>query len=346
MFVRHGTRTLALAPAVVLVATLTAPVVSASASEPPERHHARVHTLTTFAPSCATVCGSGSTIGPDGALYVTDGVGGRVLRIDRWTGATSTFAHGLPGRATGVPIGGAMDVAFLGDTAYVLVTVVGPELGQPGVVDGIYRVNPDGTATAVTDIGAWAVAHPPQTDFFIKSGVQYAMQPYHDGFLVTDGHHNRILYASTDGFVREVAAFGDVVPTGLATVDRHVFFTEAGPVPHNPADGKVLVLGRHHRPTRVIASGAPLLVDVEPGSDGALYALAQGVWTLPPTEANAGMPASANTGSLVRVNDHGGFDTVATGIDRPTSMEIVGHKAYVVTLTGSVVTVRLPHCDY
>ena len=39
------------------------------------------------APGCTGGCGSGSTIGPDGALYVTDGPGGRVLRVDPDTGA-------------------------------------------------------------------------------------------------------------------------------------------------------------------------------------------------------------------------------------------------------------------
>ena len=73
-------------------------------------------------------------------------------------------------------IGGAIDVAFVGRTAYVLVTLVGPFFGQPDVVDGIYRIEKDGTATAIADIGAWSIAHPPATDFFIASGVQYALR--------------------------------------------------------------------------------------------------------------------------------------------------------------------------
>ena len=40
--------------------------------------------------------GSGSTIGPDGALYVTEGVAGRIARVDPQTGTITTFASGLP----------------------------------------------------------------------------------------------------------------------------------------------------------------------------------------------------------------------------------------------------------
>jgi hypothetical protein len=97
-----------------------------------------VSELASFAaPGCTGGCGSGSTIGPDGALYVTDGPGGRVLRVDPDTGAMTTFADGLPPTTPVGGIGGAMDVAFVDGTAYVLVTLVGPSLGQPDVVDGI-----------------------------------------------------------------------------------------------------------------------------------------------------------------------------------------------------------------
>src|SRR5882724_6039301 len=52
--------------------------------------------------------GSGSTIGPGGALYVTEGLAGRISRVDPKTGDVTTFASGLPRSIIG--IGGAMDI--------------------------------------------------------------------------------------------------------------------------------------------------------------------------------------------------------------------------------------------
>ena len=79
---------------------------------------------------------------------------------------------------------------------------------------------------------------------------------------------------------------------------------------------------------------APLLTDVERG-DGRLFAVSQGDF---PADGQAGMPATPDTGSLVRAQG-GGFVTIAHPIDRPTSLEIVGTTAYVVTLGGDVIEV-------
>src|SRR6267142_4424925 len=68
----------------------------------------------------------GSTVGPDGALYVTEGAVGRISRVDPLTGEVTTFASGLPKAIPAVGIGGAIDVAFIDRTAYVLVTLVDP----------------------------------------------------------------------------------------------------------------------------------------------------------------------------------------------------------------------------
>ena len=77
-----------------------------------------VRELTSFAaPGCEGGCGSGSTIGPDNALYVTDG---RAAASCAWiprTGATRPYASGLPPAIPDVGIGGAIDVAFVGRSA-------------------------------------------------------------------------------------------------------------------------------------------------------------------------------------------------------------------------------------
>src|SRR5918996_1636839 len=45
---------------------------------------------------------SGSTIGPGGALYVTEGAAGRISRVDPRTGDITTFASGLPPAVLGI----------------------------------------------------------------------------------------------------------------------------------------------------------------------------------------------------------------------------------------------------
>lgn len=140
--------------------------------------------------------GSGSTIGPGSALFVTEGAAGRVSRVDPQSGAITTFASGLPQSIVG--IGGAMDVAFIGSTAYVLVTLVGSDVGGTDTV-GIYRVDGPSSFTVIADIGEFALLNPPKTDFFVPTGVQYSLEAWRGGLLVTDGHHNRVLRVTLDG---------------------------------------------------------------------------------------------------------------------------------------------------
>ena len=157
------------------------------------------------------------------------------------------------------------------------------------------------------------------------------MRPTRHGFLVTDGHHNRVLRVTPKGHVREVLQLGNVVPTGLDRRDGKIVLALAGAVPYLPEDGQVVAFRSHRPDPRLIASGGRLLVDVEFGHRG-LYALAQGVF---PEAEPDGTPALPDTGRLLRADD-GGFDVVAKGLDRPTSVEIVRDKAYVVTYDGEV----------
>ena len=293
-----------------------------------------------------TGLGSGSTIGPGGALYVTDGNAGSVVRIDSRTGDVSTYADGLPVQVLG--IGGAMDVAFVGDTAYVLVTLVGGDFVGGGSFGdstvGIYRLEDDGRFTVIADIGTWSEDNPPgpEIDYFLTTGVQYSLETFRNGFLVTDGHHNRVLHVTRNGDISEMVTFGNIVPTGLERSGATVYVGQTGPVPHEPEDGKVVRFDAKSSTVTAVAQGARMIVDVEMGRGHQLYALSQGVWD----GIAEGSPALDDTGRLVTVEDDGTMTPVVDGrgneivLDRPTSLEFRGRTAYVVSLTGSVYTIE------
>jgi hypothetical protein len=274
----------------------------------------------------------GSAVGPGGALFVTAPLAGEIWRVDPTTGAKSLFASGLPARINDeYYIGsGVVDVAFIGSTAYALVTDL-PEFGGTAEI-GIYRIDGPSSSTVVARIGEWSRNNPPAGEIFLASGYQFAIEPFRGGFLVTDGHHNRVLQVSTTGVITELKAFGNVAPTGLAVSGTSIFVAHAGPIPHVPANGQVVEFNAGGGPASLVAAGAPLLVDVEFGRGRTLFALSQGSWNGP----FEGAPALPNTGSLVRVQPDGTFAGIAEGLDRPTSLEIIGTTAYVVTLSGEI----------
>ena len=84
-------------------------------------------------------------------------------------------------------------------------------------------------------------ASAPHRSSIYRDGVQFALQPVADGFLVTDGHHNRVLRVSSErARSRSRIQFENIVPTGLAVRHGTVFLSQAGPIPHDPATGKVV----------------------------------------------------------------------------------------------------------
>lgn len=274
----------------------------------------------------------GSTVGPDGALYVPEGAAGRIWRVDQKTGEATTFASGLPKTVVLGDLGGAVDVAFIDDTAYILVTLVGKDYGGNDVV-GIYRMDGPDSYTVIADIGTWSMDHPPIPEFVVPSGVQFSMQPYKGGFLVTDGHHNRVLFVRLNGKITELVAFSDVVPTGLAVWGNRIYMTEAGPIPHHPQDGKIITFKPKSYTPKEVASGASMLIDVEFGPGRTLYALSHGIWPDPSYE---GAPAVPNTGSLVKVDENGSLTAVIGCLNQPTSLEFIGKTAYALTLGGEI----------
>jgi hypothetical protein len=229
-------------------------------------------------------------------------------------------------------IGGATDVAFIGDTAYALVTLVSDDVGGTEV-DGIYRLDGSSNYEVVADLGKYSRTHPPRTPFDVPTGLQFALEPFRGGFLVTDGHHNRVLRVSRRGVISELIGFDNIVPTGMAVSGHKVYMSEAGPIPHLPETGKVVSFGLHSPTVTDVASGFSLIIDVEFGPDGTLYALSQGdsPGNVPPAS-----PAQPDSGKLLRVNHDGTFTVLVDDLDLPTSLHFVHDDALVVTFNGEV----------
>jgi len=304
----------------------------------------------------------GGTIGPDRALYVPQGALGEVTRIDVSTGAQTTFASGLPAAFPFVGIGGPMDVAFIGRTAYVLVSLVGDPAfnggSQGSQKDGIYRINRDGSNELVVDLGQFNVDNPPplgsldptppagKFNYFLVNGVQYGLLRSGDGFLVSDGHLNRILRVTRRG-ISIVRSFSDVVPTGMATAVGQLYLAETGAIVGDPGQQQeigAVVTFRLHRSHAVstVAPGISMAIDVEFGPRGQLYALSQGIFG----GGDPGAPAAPNTGQLLRVNDDGTTTVLADGINLPTSLHFIGSMALVVTLAGEVWKFDVGECEH
>ena len=304
---------------------------SAECAQPPVPSH------TAFVLATGLQGPLGSTVGPDGALYVAEGPAGRISRVDPRSGHITTFASGLPQTIPAIGLGGPTDVAFIGKTAYVLVTLVSADVGG-NAIDGIYRVDGPNRFTIVADIGTFNEDNQPTIPFPIsaKSGVLYALHPYSGGFLVTDGHLNRVLQVTLGGKISILIAFDDIVPTGITALGETIYMAEAGPVPHLAQDGKVVAFRPGSSYVAEVASGASLLVDVKFGPDQGLYALSQGpgVPGAPP-----GSPAQPNSGALVRANRDGTFTFITDELNLPTSLNFIGGYAYIVTLTGDILKI-------
>ncbi len=320
----------------VALAAMAVPLVASAA--PPAAQPGDPELLATLAGGA----GSGSAIGPGGDLYVPQPARGEIYRVERESGDTTLYASGLPRRFSALPFGGVMDVAFYGSTAYALVSVVGSAFPadlfacHPNTI-GIYRIDGPSSSTLVADIGSFACDNPPTGfPFVIPTGVEYALEPFRGGFLVTDGHHNRVYRVTLDGTITQLIAFGDTVPTGLEVHGNTIYLAEAGPVPHQPETGKIVSFEPGSPTAATVAVGARLAVDVEMGRGQTLFALSQGEFPCGGDPGCAGAPAAHDTGALMRANANGTMTTIAGELDQPTSLEIVGNTAYVVTLGGEI----------
>jgi sugar lactone lactonase YvrE len=237
-------------------------------------------------------------------------------------GCTTPVVQGLVSTLWEEPgwIWGAMDVAFLDDDLYVLVSGAGPSWASPSSRSGVFKVNDDGTMTLVADISTWLPEHPPKVappEGPSPDGSLFDLAATSDALLLSDAVNGLIIKVTPAG---EISTFADLsdkhpVPTGIAVdADGNAYVGFESAIPYT--DGGVTLVKIAPDGTVSDAwTGLTRVADVELGPDGTLYA----------AELSTGNTLDApytypNTGRIVHQTGPDTSEVIADGLDYPVGL--------------------------
>lgn len=302
----------------------------------------------------------GLRFGPDGMLYVAEaGTGGktstkgkcaqvvppvgpytsgatsRISRIDM-SGHRTTIASGFPSAMDAMgDIIGVQDLAFMDGDIYALLGGGGCSHGS-SMPNAIVRVDiKTGSWKTIANLSHFIQTHMvkyPNPPDFEPDGTFYSMIPFNNRLYAVEPNHGQILSVGLDGTIGSAADIsasqGHIVPTAITERGGQLYLGNLNLFPIEPNYARILTLSYaecshvsapgledpsavHSLHVLSSKAGFTTVVGVAFGPDGLLYVLE--------LSDAAGNPAPGN-GKVVRVQQNGNIEPVATGLAVPSAL--------------------------